>query len=158
MLIATFRQVSKMFPIPFAQYQLLSLLFLSPQSPQKQDPNVSEKKNVRLSLILLTKNFGVQFSLICIGHSGKYHNTLCLSPQMLHKHCFQFLLGLTMVPRENKNNAYAKFGGTNKEYYGIFWNGQFDSISNEVADRKRTIFLKTRLMKSSSPQSFFMKS
>ena len=28
-----------------------------------------------------------------------------------------------MVPRENKNNAYAKFGGTNKEYYGIFRNG-----------------------------------
>ena len=24
-----------------------------------------------------------------------------------------------MVPRENKNNAYAKFGGPNKEYYGI---------------------------------------
>ena len=36
----------------------------------------------------------------------------------LHKHCFQFLLGLTMVPRENKNNAYAKFGRINKEYYG----------------------------------------
>ena len=30
-----------------------------------------------------------------------------------------------MVPRENKNIAYAKFGGTNKEYYGIFRNGQF---------------------------------
>ena len=28
-----------------------------------------------------------------------------------------------MVPRENKNNAYVKFGGTNKEYYGIFRNG-----------------------------------
>ena len=28
-----------------------------------------------------------------------------------------------MVPRENKNNAYAKFGGTNKEYHGIFRNG-----------------------------------
>ena len=25
-----------------------------------------------------------------------------------------------MVPRENKNNAYAKFEGTNKEYCGIF--------------------------------------
>ena len=25
-----------------------------------------------------------------------------------------------MVPRENKNNAYSKFGWTNKEYYGIF--------------------------------------
>ena len=46
-----------------------------------------------------------------IGHFGKYHNTLCLSPQILHKHCFQFLLGLTVVPRENKNNAYAKLGG-----------------------------------------------
>ena len=55
-----------------------------------------------------------------IGHFGKYHNTLCLFPQILHKHCFQFLLGLTMVPRENKNNAYAKFGWTNKEYNGIF--------------------------------------
>ena len=58
-----------------------------------------------------------------IGHFGKYHNTLCLSPQILHKHCFQFFMGLTMVPRENKNNAYAKFGGTNKEYYGIFRSG-----------------------------------
>ena len=28
-----------------------------------------------------------------------------------------------MVPRENKNNAYAKFGGPNKEYYGIFGSG-----------------------------------
>ena len=64
-----------------------------------------------------------------IGHSGKYHNTLCLSPQILHKHCFQFLLGLTMVPRENKNYAYAKFGWTNKEYYGIFRNGQLENLA-----------------------------
>ena len=28
-----------------------------------------------------------------------------------------------MVPRVNKNNAYAKFVGTNKEYYGIFRSG-----------------------------------
>ena len=28
-----------------------------------------------------------------------------LSTQILHKHCFQFLLGLPMVPRENKHNA-----------------------------------------------------
>ena len=35
-----------------------------------------------------------------IGHFGKDH-----------KHRFQLLLGLKMVPRENKNNAYAKFGG-----------------------------------------------
>ena len=60
---------------------------------------------------------------VYIGHFWKYHNTLCLSPQILHKHCFQFLLGFTMVPRENKNNAYAKFRGTDKEYYGIFRTG-----------------------------------
>ena len=58
-----------------------------------------------------------------IDHFEKYHNTLCLSPQILHEHCLQFLLGLKMVPRENKNNANAKFEGTNKEYYGIVKNG-----------------------------------
>ena len=60
-----------------------------------------------------------------IGHFGKYHNNLCLSPQILHNHCFQFLLGLTMVPRENKSNAYSKFEETNKEYYGNFRSGLF---------------------------------
>ena len=53
-----------------------------------------------------------------IGHFGKYHNNLCLPPTFC-KHCFQFLVGLTMVPRENKNNAHARFGGKDKEYYGI---------------------------------------
>ena len=65
-----------------------------------------------------------------IGHFGKYHNTLCLSSQSLLKHCFQFLLGLKMVPRENKNNAYAKFGGTNKESYGIFQCGLLFPANN----------------------------
>ena len=57
------------------------------------------------------------------GHFGKYHNTLCLSPQILHEHCFCFLLGPLKVPRETENNAYAKFGGTDKDYYGIFQSG-----------------------------------
>ena len=48
-----------------------------------------------------------------------------LSPQILRKHCFQFFLGLTMVPKENKTNAYTKFGGGGgvKQYYGIFRSG-----------------------------------
>ena len=37
-----------------------------------------------------------------------------------------------MVPRENKNKAYAKFGGTNKEYYGIFRSGQLHSVFSHV--------------------------
>ena len=65
---------------------------------------------------------------LAIGHFGKYHNTLCLSPQILHKHCLKFLLGLTVVRIENKNNAYAKFGGTNKEYYCIFRTGLWASF------------------------------
>ena len=59
-------------------------------------------------VILTGKKTRTYYTLV-IGHFGKYHNTLCLSPQILHKHCFQFLLGLTMVARENKNKAYAKF-------------------------------------------------
>ena len=55
-----------------------------------------------------------------MGHFQKYHNTLCFPSKILHKDCFHFLLGLTMVPRENKNNAYAKIWRTNKEYYGVF--------------------------------------
>ena len=55
-----------------------------------------------------------------IGHFQKYHNTLCLPFKILHKYCFQFLFSLTMISRENKNNAYAKLWRGNKAYYGIF--------------------------------------
>ena len=58
-----------------------------------------------------------------MGHFQKYHNSLCLSSKILHKHCFYFPQGLTIVSRENKNNAYAKFWTTSKEYYGIFESG-----------------------------------
>ena len=39
-----------------------------------------------------------------------------------------------MVLRENKNNAHAKFGGTNKEYYGIFRSGLLNLcfVKNEI--------------------------
>ena len=41
--------------------------------------------------------------------------------KILHKHCLKFLLGVKMAPRETENNAYAKFGVTNKEHYGMLW-------------------------------------
>ena len=40
-------------------------------------------------------------------------------PQILHKHCLQFLLGVKMAPKETKKNAYAKFWVHNKEHYGM---------------------------------------
>ena len=39
-----------------------------------------------------------QWHLPFIGRFGQYHNTLCLFPQILNKHCFQFPLGLTVEP------------------------------------------------------------
>ena len=32
-------------------------------------------------------------------------------PKILHKHCFQFLLGPIQLSRETEDNAYAKFWG-----------------------------------------------
>ena len=50
-----------------------------------------------------------------------HHNALCLLSKILHKHCLHFLLGVKVAPRETENNAYAKFGVTNKEHYGMLW-------------------------------------
>ena len=40
-----------------------------------------------------------------------------LASKILRKHCFHFLLGLTMVSRESKSNAYAKFWRDKKYIY-----------------------------------------
>ena len=40
-----------------------------------------------------------------------------ICPQILHNLCFSFLLGITAVPREIENNAYAKSWGANKVPY-----------------------------------------
>ena len=43
-----------------------------------------------------------------------YHNALCLLPQIVNKHCLQFLFGVKIAPRETENNAYTKFWGDKK--------------------------------------------
>ena len=45
-----------------------------------------------------------------------------------------------MVPRENKNNPYAKFGGTNKEYHGIFRSGLWSLSVTVVLFRAYVVF------------------
>ena len=49
-----------------------------------------------------------------IRHLHICHSALYLPSKILHKLCFSFLLGITAVPREIENNAYAKFWGANK--------------------------------------------
>ena len=48
-----------------------------------------------------------------------------------------------MVPRENKNNAYAKFGRTNKEYYDIYRNGPWFVYRREWITRDLSSYAKT---------------
>ena len=62
----------------------------------------------------------------------KYHNTLFCLFKILHKHCFQFLLGLAIAPREMETFMLMQnFGGTTKSIMVFFekdllghWDGQ----------------------------------
>ena len=69
-----------------------------------------ENSDIGLSEIFCRKIFFIipAFLHPSIGHFGKYDNTLCLSPHILHiKHCVCFLLGPLEVPRKTGNNAYS---------------------------------------------------
>ena len=46
-------------------------------------------------------------------------NAPCIPPKILHTHCFQFLLGITVIPRQIQGNDYAKFWGVNQVSYGV---------------------------------------
>ena len=63
----------------------------------------------------------LQYPTFDIDHSRKNHNIIMLfvyHPKILHKYCFQFLLGVKMARRESENNAYAKFLGDKQR---ILW-------------------------------------
>ena len=47
-----------------------------------------------------------------IRHFHISHNTPYLSLEIFRNLCFLFLLGITAIPREIENNAYAKSGGS----------------------------------------------
>ena len=51
------------------------------------------------------------------------------SKEKLHNHCFQFLLGITVIPSKIEDNGYVKFGGSggvNKVHYGLCDNGELN--------------------------------
>ena len=52
-------------------------------------------------------------------------------PKILHKHCFQFLLGVKMAPRETENNSYAKFWGDKQRalWYVMVFSGVVNTVS-----------------------------
>ena len=52
-------------------------------------------------------------------------------PKILHKHCFQFLLGVKMAPRETENNCYAKFWGDKQR--ALWYLMVFSAVVNTVS-------------------------
>ena len=55
---------------------------------------------------------------VFIRHFHISLNAAYLPPKISHNLCFSFRPGITAVPREIENNAYAKFWGANKVHYG----------------------------------------
>ena len=66
----------------------------------------------------------------CIAGSWTLFNTPPPpSKKKLHNHCFQFLLGITVIPSKIEDNGYVKFwggGGVNKVHYGLCDNGELN--------------------------------
>ena len=56
--------------------------------------------------------------------------------------CFQFLLGITVIPREIEDSGYAKFWEVNKARYGLCENGElliFSVTPFEIDENKNSI-------------------
>ena len=78
-----------------------------------------------------------------IHHFYMDHNDPFFSLKILHNHCFQFLMGITVVAKEIEDNGYAKFWGLNKVHYGLCENGEislfpiimFEEYSSETQGR-----------------------
>ena len=62
-------------------------------------------------------------------HFHIFHNAPYLPHKILHN-----LLRITAVPRETENNAYTKFGGSNKVHYGKCGNGVCPRVSVLVSE------------------------
>ena len=56
-----------------------------------------------------------------IHHFHLDHNAPHLLLNILHSHCFQFFLGITVVPREIEDNGYAKFWGGKQGSLWSMW-------------------------------------
>ena len=65
-----------------------------------------------------------------------------LPPRKKLNGCFQFLLGITVIPREIEDSGYAKFWEVNKARYGLCENGElliFSVTPFEIDQNKNSI-------------------
>ena len=80
-----------------------------------------------ITLVFVILNLGIYYF-----HIDRNAPCPTSPPQILHNHCFQFLLGVTVVPREIIDNGYAKLWGVNKMHYGLCQNGEFTSSACQI--------------------------
>ena len=58
----------------------------------------------------------------------------------MHNHCFTFLLGITVVPKEIQDNGYAKFWGVNKVHYSLMWKWWIEHLRFALPILKKPLF------------------
>ena len=72
------------------------------------------------------KNESGKFPPFTIHHFHIDHNAPCLPRGVLHNHCFQYLLGITVVPGQIEDEGYAELLGINNVHLGLYENGNFE--------------------------------
>ena len=88
-----------------------------------------------------------------IHHFHLDHNAPHLLLNILHSHCFQFPLGITVVPREIEDNGYAKFWRVNKVHYGLCENGELVTAVWRSEWKKIVLVIDARLVGELNPWS-----
>ena len=102
--------------IRYFHIPIIHLVYPSSPSPPPQ------KKIVSISIVS-SFSWDLQSSqenlkTIFIRHLHIPHNAHYLTPKISRSLCFSFLVDITAIPRETENNAYVRFWGANKVYYG----------------------------------------
>ena len=72
------------------------------------------------------------------------HNIPCLPPRILHNHCFQFLLGITVAPREIQDNGHAKKPSNQKRTANRVRNTRTTTLSSmrgKIVYRRYCVFV-----------------
>ena len=113
----------------FTMFSLSRIAFVPPRKSYRiwllfthknEAISVTKRSWLRRS-ISLTYQIGVHTIALEKAFFQKYHNTLFCLFKILHKHCFQFLLGLTIAPREIETFMLMQnFGGTTKSIMVFF--------------------------------------
>ena len=71
--------------------------------------------------VISVESFLFMLELTTPENTITYHNGLFYHPKILHKDCFQFLLGPLNSQEKLKTMLMQNFGVTNKEHYGMLW-------------------------------------